>query len=49
MRIEGEKKVLELTMEELIRRINQCDEEFSIAVFFGEESDINGREESSET
>lgn len=49
MRIEGEKKVLELTMEELISRMNQCEEEFSIAVFFGEESDYDGRKESSET
>lgn len=49
MRIEGEDKVLELTMEELIKKMNQCEKEFSIAVFFGEESDIDGREESTKT
>ena len=49
MRMEGEKKVLELTMEELIKKMNQCEEEFSLAVFFGEESDADDREESSET
>ena len=48
MRIEGEEKVLELTMEELIRKMNQCEEEFSIAVFFGEKSDFDGRKESAE-
>lgn len=49
MKKEGENDASELTMEELIKQMNQYEDCFSILVYLGEESDFNGRQESAET